>query len=334
MKLCLTLALVSLHLFSAAQEYVRTKEGRAIYNKRHMVYLCLNRLNKGKADTEALRICECQVEKMDQRFTNKQFKKHAGNGIIDFQGLLSEDSVVEKDVNECFQNSGITYLLQAEIDKDGFISNCVDLIWKTAGKVLDSARVKKFCDCQLQFVREKKLTDSQIKVLDNPNSDLFFDIIAACDNPFLAKNEEGIEWTRAAVADVHGPETDTIDVVSLSGITLVKMKIGPEQHMWLFDTGSSDMVIDSRTEQRLKIDSVLNSGNYLGVFPYELANGMVDTCRRYKVNNLKIGKFTVNNVFVSVSDTGKRFIMGKSLMNKFSQWILNNEQKKLILFKH
>jgi hypothetical protein len=64
-----------------------------------------------------------------------------------------------------------------------------------------------------------------------------------------------------------------------------------------------------------------------------MANGTIDTCRKYVVNNIRIGKFFVNNVTVAVTDKGKRIIAGKSLLNKFSTWILNNQNSTLVLSK-
>jgi predicted aspartyl protease len=64
-----------------------------------------------------------------------------------------------------------------------------------------------------------------------------------------------------------------------------------------------------------------------------MANGTVDTCRRYRINNVQIGHFKVDNVIVSVSEKGKRIIVGKALLNKFRTWSLNNQQNTLVLSK-
>jgi hypothetical protein len=333
---CFLLAFVTLfflHLSSAAQEYIYTKEGRVMFNKRQMVYQCLNRLKKGKADKAALQICECEVDKLDRRFTNKQLKKYSSGGVVSVDGLITEDSLVKKDIEDCYRNSGITFLLQAESFEERFISNCIENIWYSSEKNLDSNRVKNFCNCQLQLVKTKKISDAEMKTLFNPNSILFYEMMYTCGNPFATKEALERSWTSTSANDVEGPSSDTVTVLSLNGMTYVKMKIGTSVQVWLFDTGASDLLVDAETEKTLKAENILSESNYLGTVEYEMANGIIDTCRRYRVNKVQIGSFTVNNILLSVTDKGKRLIVGKSLMNKFSQWILNNAQNRLILFK-
>ena len=64
-----------------------------------------------------------------------------------------------------------------------------------------------------------------------------------------------------------------------------------------------------------------------------MANGAIDTCRKYIMDNMQIGKFSINNVGVAVTDKGKRIIIGRALLNKFSNWLLDNKNNVLILNK-
>ena len=79
------------------------------------------------------------------------------------------------------------------------------------------------------------------------------------------------------------------------------------------------MLIDKDTQEQLKEEKVITAENYMGIGEYEMVNGMVNTCRKYRIDNVKIGKFTLNNMMVAVTDKGKRIIVEKALMNKFSQ---------------
>jgi predicted aspartyl protease len=116
-------------------------------------------------------------------------------------------------------------------------------------------------------------------------------------------------------------------------MTYVKIKIGSMIQVWLLDTGASDLLIGTELESALKKENIINESNYLGTGEYELANGMIDTCRRYKVNNVQIGDFIIDNVLLAVTEKGKRIIVGKALLNKFRKWSLNNEENKLVLSK-
>ena len=113
----------------------------------------------------------------------------------------------------------------------------------------------------------------------------------------------------------------------------LEIKVGSLVQVWLFDTGASDLLINTDMEEDLKKENILNESNYLGIGQYEMANGMIDTCRKYRVNDIMIGEFAVDNVVVAVTEKGKRIIAGRALLNKFSRWFINNQNSTLILVK-
>ena len=172
-----------------------------------------------------------------------------------------------------------------------------------------------------------------METLSDPNSLLFYEMIYKCGDPFLMKEEFTKNWNQNSEKDINGPAEDTIKTLSLNGMTYVKMKVGSMVKIWLFDTGASDLLINRDMEEALKKENALSQSNYIGTGEYEMANGMIDTCRKYMINNLQIGKFSVDNIVVAITDKGKRIIVGKALLNKFSKWILNNEENKLILLR-
>ena len=51
-----------------------------------------------------------------------------------------------------------------------------------------------------------------------------------------------------------------------------------------------------------------------------------------KVNRLKLGDYTVNNVIVAVIDEGG-MLCGKSLFDKFRTWKFYENDRKLIVYK-
>lgn len=116
-------------------------------------------------------------------------------------------------------------------------------------------------------------------------------------------------------------------------MTYVKLKVGSLVQIWLFDTGATDLLITNEMAETLKEEKVIGDENYLGIGEYEMANGVVDSCKKYRINNIRIGHFSIDNVIVAVSEKGKRIIAGKALFNKFARWTLNNEENNLILWK-
>jgi predicted aspartyl protease len=177
------------------------------------------------------------------------------------------------------------------------------------------------------------MSDDEFLKINDPNSVFFFEVMYKCGNPFLDTLERTNNWNENAVKDVTGPTMDTVKILTLNGMTYVKLKVGSFVQFWLFDTGASDLLITDDMETELKKEHVVTDSNYLGTGEYEMANGMIDICRKYIINNVRIGRFYLNNILIAVSDKAKRVIVGKGLMNKFKSWTLDNKENTLILNK-
>jgi hypothetical protein len=317
----------------AQGSYIHSREGNRVMDRKQLVNNCLRSLNKDKSDKTASAICECQVSKIDRHFTMKEYRKNTRSGVIDINGLLKEDSLIEKQIQDCFTASGKTLLLQAEGFESEFIANCRDAVQKATEKQLDPDRLTSYCNCRLNLVREKKLTDAEAESLADPNSVLFYEVMYKCGDPFATADNDNTGWTEHTAQDVHGPASDTVAILTLNGMSYIRLTIGSQQQVWLFDTGASDLLINTDTEAALKKEGILNSGNYLGTGEYEMANGAIDTCRKYRISHVHIGGYSLDNIGIAVTEKGKRIIAGKNLLNKFSSWILDNRKNQLVLHK-
>ncbi|MEO7767980.1 MAG: retropepsin-like aspartic protease [Ferruginibacter sp.] len=247
--------------------------------------------------------------------------------------MIKKDTLFGEEIEACYTGSGKSVLLQAESFHDQFISICVKGIQKSTEKKLDTNRLINFCTCQLALVKSKRISDAEMQTLSNPNSILFYEIMYKCGDPFSTEESTDIGWNQNSEKDIIGPSSDTVNILTLNGMTYVKIKLGSTTQFWLFDTGASDLLVNNDMETTLKNENIIKETDYLGIGQYEMANGMIDTCRRYKINRLQVGKFMVNNIIIAVTDKGKRIIVGKALLNKFSHWILNNKENTLILNK-
>jgi hypothetical protein len=331
--LILLFTLLAVTQARSQKNYIHTKEGTIIMNRKQLIASCLQGLHKDETDSLAVSICKCQVDQFDRHFTYKQYKKHMIDGSIDLQALVKEDSLLDKSIQECYTGTGKTVLLQAEGFEEQFMASCKQSILKSTEKKLDPDRLTAFCTCQLQMVKARKLSDAEMLTLSNPNSLLFYDVMYECGNPFDTKEDKAKEWNEKSTQDIAGPAVDTITILTLDGMTYVKVRLGSQVQVWLFDTGATDLLINTETEAALKKENVITAAGYLGIGEYEMADGMIDTCRRYLVSDLRIGQFSVNNVVVAVTEKGKKIIVGKALLNKFSSWMLNNSNNTLILRK-
>ena len=109
--------------------------------------------------------------------------------------------------------------------------------------------------------------------------------------------------------------------------------MGGTSRVWMIDSGASDLLISDEYAAELKNKGFISDAMFIGEGRYSLADESVISCKRYKIDNVKIGKLTVNNLILAVSKQGKTFLVGKSLLNKFSAWSLDNKNNLLILKK-
>jgi predicted aspartyl protease len=332
-RIVLAVCIILPTLLEAQEDYIFSKDGTRMFNKRGLVFNCLRSLNKDRSDPVAMQVCECQVNAIDGYFTRAQYRKYTKNNVTDLPAMITQDTVLNNRIQACFTATGRTVLMSAERSSQGYIADCIESVKASTNKTLDSVRLKNFCGCQVELIKVKQLSDAELQTINDPNSLLFFELIHNCGSPYASKEFSGNEWTASAARDVRGPAADTISILDVGGMSFVKLKIGSQVLVWLLDTGASELLITKEMEDLLKKENILLQENYLGTEEFEMANGQVEPCRRYRVNNVRIGKFYLDNIIVSVSEKAKRLLVGRSLLNKFSHWTLDNRTKTLVLSK-
>ncbi len=92
-------------------DFIYTKEGKPILNKRDLIYNCLRSLNTDRTNKTAVSVCECQVNKMNRYFTNKQYRSVTINQVIDISRLFKLDTAMEREFQLCYTSSNQTILL-------------------------------------------------------------------------------------------------------------------------------------------------------------------------------------------------------------------------------
>jgi hypothetical protein len=332
-KKCFFLFAILFTFISAAGQidFIHARNGRPIILWNEFINNCLHSLNKTRSNKEAVGICECRGELLDYRFSMKDYDKHTTRNVINFDKLIKSDTALAKKMDTCFIRTGRTLLLQLEVSDSKFVSNCMRNLETNRGKTIDAEKREQYCRCQLELVKEKRIADAQIETLNDPNSLLTFEFMYKCGTLLIEEKDVLKGWDANATKDITGPASDTVNVLVVNGMTFVKVKIGSLVRVWLLDSGASVLFINTDMETTLKKEGRLSEAGYLGIGEYELANGEVERCRRYLVNQVQIGEFSVDNIIIAVSEKSKSIIVGKSLLNKFSTWALDNSKNKLIL---
>lgn len=329
--LCL---LFSLGIITQAQDsYIETTDGVQIMLRRNYENSCLRSMGKDRSDKSAVAVCECMSGKWNNRFSSAQFSRYSTATSIDMEGLLKLDTVLQKELDDCVKLNNKSLLYEAEFKESALLKRCIKKIRQMHDAKIDTSKVKQYCECQINLVRQKKIADKEIDDLSNPNSQIFYQFYYNCEFPLLERDTVDRNWNEKSINDVEGPDVDTVKILNFKGMTFVKMKIGNNKQIWMLDSGASELFVTKETEEQFKKEGIITNINFLGTKEFELADGRTDTCRRYIINGVQIGKYKLNNVCIAVSDKAKRILLGRSVLNKFGRWILDNRKSNLILTK-
>jgi clan AA aspartic protease (TIGR02281 family) len=128
----------------------------------------------------------------------------------------------------------------------------------------------------------------------------------------------------------------SIKIISLKvegNIMVLTVSIAGEVVSMVLDSGASDVTISKDLENKLTEKGIITKSDYLDPCLYKLADGRIVTSNRLMIPFLKVGSFVVKNVICSISPTGDVLLLGKSFLDRFSKWSIDNDKHELILVK-
>jgi hypothetical protein len=280
-------------------------------------------------------VCQCQVNLLDRRYSTKQIKsyeqKYKGRGLAT---LIEEDTLLQNQIKQCLDNSKNLIITSIPAYRQSFITRCKDRLTASISKPVNDTLATAFCSCAADVLEKRRVTLETFDDLGDPSSFLYNEIAYKCGSPYLEPGDLAKDWKVSNSRDIIGDrDVDTVTIISVTGMHKVKIKIGAETRIWMIDSGASDLLISEEYAGRLKKQGVINELNFIGEGVYSLADNRQVSCKRYKIDSLQIGHFTINNVVIAYSRDTKDFLLGKSLLNKFTEWTIDNKNNKLILRK-
>ena len=337
----LTLAILLLlsvvpHLFGQDEDkIIHTKEGGVLGHKRTLVIQCKKSYAAPPENKIITQICECQVQLLDRRFTNKQIKtyqkKYKSYG---FAQLMEEDTLLQNEFKKCSEGVNDVLLLSIPNYRRNFISKCVDNLKSGIQKPLNDTLASLFCSCAVDVMEKRKITVEKFEDLTDPTSFLYNEIAYKCGSPYLHASDFARDWKVRDSADIRPAlRSDSVTIFPVTGLHKIKITIGNETRFWLIDSGASDLLVSDEFIKLLKQQKAITELSFIGEGYASMANNSRVLCKRYKVDNVRIGNYAIDNVILSSSAGVKEFLMGKSLLNKFSSWTLDNKNSRLVLVK-
>jgi hypothetical protein len=334
-KILVFSTLLCLKSFSQdADKFIYTKDGRPLAQRKSLIIQCRKGYAAPPDNKIVTQLCECQVDLLNKRYTLGQIKKYErlyrGNGLSQ---IMAEDTLLQRQMKECTNSNGAVLLLKIPEYRQSFVTKCIDNLKMNFDKPLNDTLAALYCNCAADILEKRKLTLEKFDDLSDPSSLIYNEVAFKCGSPYLEASDFAKDWKASNLNDIQGPAVDTVQVISVMGMHKIKIRIGNELRIWMIDSGASDLLVSDEYAKTLKSNGILTEINFMGEGLYSLADNRVVSCKRYKIDSVRIGHCVINNVIISVSKSAKEFLLGKSMLNKFSEWSIDNKNNLLILKK-
>lgn len=111
----------------------------------------------------------------------------------------------------------------------------------------------------------------------------------------------------------------------------VKIKFGNLVKTYVLDSGASDMSVDDETYEYFKKTNQLKSQNRLSTGKYQLADGTIVEFKKIKVPFFTIDKIQSHDIDATIVQNGKPLLLGKSFLDSFKSWKIDNKNQMLTL---
>jgi hypothetical protein len=163
------------------EDFVNTKEGMPLFGKRLFIAKCRDKIKSGGDSQEALQVCACHAQKLDGRFSNKQYREAvrvAGEAWLNL--LIERDSVLKADIQTCYQTAWTRNVLFSDAQVKSAKESMKESLKKSVKDSLDEKKLDAYCDCAVNVMKDRKVPAKKMEELSNPNSFLYNEIAYRC----------------------------------------------------------------------------------------------------------------------------------------------------------
>lgn len=121
-----------------------------------------------------------------------------------------------------------------------------------------------------------------------------------------------------------GTSIQTIPLKKKGSLYFIELQIAGKKIDYIVDSGASDINISQATESYLVEIGVIRPDDYLKPQVYILADGTQREYKRVMLPRISVGGIVVENISASITDNGSPLLLGKSFLDKFAYWKINN----------
>lgn len=315
-----------------------TKDGFIIGDRNDFVSACGESaknamINISGIKVEVYKYCECMADKLIPEVASKELIEMTKSGFT----KLFETKKYKEILLKCIKSSDFEMSFDSSTKSlfaEKAILECTKAIISDdePNEVFTNTEAEEYCKCAIDKMFSNAYDLEEILQAEDENSPAYNEIVLPCVKEVMFEKIENSNLNKSG--DVTGIDSK-ISVPLIDDFNngyKVKVSIDGVSKYFLIDTGASDLIIDSDLERELLLNGTLKKDSYLGEKPYTLANNDVVVAQMVILKNIKIGDYTVNNVKAAVINNAS-LLCGISFLSKFSNWMIDPKNSKLILMK-
>lgn len=163
----------------------------------------------------------------------------------------------------------------------------------------------------------------------------FFELIGQ-DGSYIRKDDDPFSpnnFRNEKSTVINNSNNKNVALTKIGGVYHLPVTIGNLTKNFILDSGASDVLISQEIEKNLIDNKKITKSNYLSPALYKIADGSIIECRRLLLPEIKIGNYIVKNVIASINSNGNTLLLGKSFLDKFQSWTIDNNKQILKLEK-
>lgn len=126
-------------------------------------------------------------------------------------------------------------------------------------------------------------------------------------------------------------KTESIVLKKQNGVSYLNINIGGIKADVILDSGASDVSISKHFEKRLLEKGIIKIKDYLPSGLYSIADGSIVKSQRFTIPFIRLNNTVIKNVRCSINNSEDIILLGRTFLDRFKSWEINNETNKLIL---
>jgi hypothetical protein len=200
------------------------------------------------------------------------------------------------------------------------VKACVDSYDSTQTKL--KIRPQVYCECMVTEFMRLNVPVTALQDVFNENSMIHNELYLPCIQKAAIKGVRNVGFDRDSIVL---PLIKANNSFKVKGILPNK-----ESKYFIIDSGADYVFISEEDEKKLIESGVLKNTNYLDKINVVLGNGSEVTAQTF-LSTLTLGNKEYKDVIYSVIKDCPVPLLGKSFLDKFSAWSINNQRNQLVL---